>query len=297
MKVSILQLVIKSIILMVPCSLVAELPYYHYDTHEDAALSAAEAKERQVETAKAFNIPEVETIKLPDGILMEMRICPAGEFPLGSPDTEKGREKDEPLKRGVFPEPFYMSTTVLTQAQYHAIMGALPEGTSVFQPEYAARVSYAQTRNSLMPAMQKYARDGWHIELVSVDQMEYATRAGTTTKWYTGNDISEFTQAAWFDKNSGGEEHPVGEKRPNAWGFHDTLGNVWQWVFGFSDKWDNDPGVKHVVKGGGFNSSAGKNGCRSANVMVQSIPSGVRLVMVMTSSKGTVAGNRVKPKM
>lgn len=280
MQRSIRQFTITLVTLIFPSSALAETPYYKYDSYENAAFDASEAKKRQVETARALNVPVVEIIKLSNDVVLEMRICPAGEFPLGSPKTEKGREKDEPLKRGVFPKPFYMSTTPLTQQQYKAIMGDLPEGTSAFKAEYAARVSYAQTRDSLIPAMQKYARKGWQIKLISMDQMEYATRAGTTTTWYTGNDVSQFTKAAWFKKNSDGKEHPVGKKQPNAWGFHDTLGNVWQWVTGFSDEWDNNPGVKHVVKGGGFNSPPGNNGCRSANVMVQSIPSGVRLVMI-----------------
>ncbi|MDC0087942.1 formylglycine-generating enzyme family protein [Akkermansiaceae bacterium] len=260
----------------------AESPYFTYESRQDAAFDRSEAVERQLKTAEALGMSVAETIELPDHVSLEMRICPAGEFPLGSPSTEKGREKDEALKRGVFSQPFYLSTYPLTQEQYQAIMHALPEGTAVLKPGYAARVSYAQTRLELIPAMQPYAREGWRIELVTTDQMEYATRAGTLETWYTGEDLAAFSKAAWFKSNSKGIEHPVGQKLPNAWGFHDTLGNVWQWVTGFSDRWDDDPGLKHVVKGGGFDSPPGENGCRSANVMLQGIPSGVRVAMVMT---------------
>jgi formylglycine-generating enzyme required for sulfatase activity len=257
-----------------------ELPYYTYENRKDAGFDSVEAVKRQVESAKALGMSVVETLALPEDVLLEMRICPAGEFPLGSPDSEKGREKDEALRRGVFPQPSYLSTYPLTQEQYQAIMQALPTGTDVLNPGYAARVSYAQTREELIPAMQPYARKGWRIELVTMDQMEYATRAGTLETWYTGKKQAEVSNAAWHKFNSGGKEHPVGQKLPNAWGFHDTLGNVWQWVTGFSDERDNFPGEQHVVKGGGFDSPPGKNGCRSANVMVQKIPSGVRVAMV-----------------
>lgn len=263
--------------------LAIELPYYSYESRQDAGFDSTEAVRRQVEAAEALHMSVVENIALPENVLLEMRICPAGEFPLGSPDTEQGREKDEVLRHGVFPHPFYLSTYPLTQEQYQAIMQALPTGTDILQPGYAARVSYAQTRDELIPAMQAFAPKGWRIALVSMDQMEYATRAGTLETWYTGNNQAALAKAAWHKFNSEGKEHPVGQKLPNAWGFFDTLGNVWQWVTGFSDERDNFPGVKHVVKGGGFDSTPAKNGCRSANVMVQSIPSGVRVAMVKIS--------------
>jgi formylglycine-generating enzyme required for sulfatase activity len=117
--------------------------------------------------------------------------------------------------------------------------------------------------------------------------MEYATRAGTLTTWYTGNSAETFSKAGWHRGNSADKEHRVGQKLPNAWGFHDTLGNVWQWVIGFGEKWAADPGGKHVVNDGGFDSPADKNGCRGANLMVQKIPSGVRLVMIPIEEEST----------
>ncbi|MEP2777643.1 MAG: SUMF1/EgtB/PvdO family nonheme iron enzyme [Luteolibacter sp.] len=276
---------------ILPGSATAEFPYAIYETREGAAFDATEAVARQAAAAKALGMSVAESIALTDEVSLEMRICPAGEFPLGSPDSEMGREKDEALKRGVFAQPFYLSTYPLTQEQYVAIMDMLPGGTSEMKPGYAARVSYDETRRLLIPSMQKYAPEGWRFQLVTMDQMEYATRAGTLTTWYTGEDLKEFSTAAWHKGNSGGKEHPVGRKRANAWGFHDTLGNVWQWVTGFSDQWDDDPGEKHVVKGGGFDSPAGNNGCRSANVMLQGIPSGVRVAMVMIPDETSSAAS------
>jgi formylglycine-generating enzyme required for sulfatase activity len=56
-------------------------------------------------------------------------------------------------------------------------------------------------------------------------EWEYAARAGTSTRYY-----DSLPAIAWFSANSDGGPHPVGEKAPNAYGLHDMLGNVSEWV-------------------------------------------------------------------
>ena len=56
-------------------------------------------------------------------------------------------------------------------------------------------------------------------------EWEYAARAGTTGDRYGNVDA-----IAWYVPNSGRKTHPVGGTTPNAWGLHDMLGNVWEWV-------------------------------------------------------------------
>jgi len=83
--------------------------------------------------------------------------------------------------------------------------------------------------------------------LPSEAEWEYAARAGTTTKFYWGDDDSDARVHAWFNANSGcrdvsglfcdqGQTHPVGAKPPNAFGLYDMAGNVWQWT---EDCYDN----------------------------------------------------------
>jgi len=105
-------------------------------------------------------------------------------------------------------------------------------------------------------------------------QWEYACRCGTTTAWYCGDSDTALEEYAWFDKNSGGQTHPVGRLRANGWGLHDLHGNVWEWC---ADRWatdyyaesrPNDPsgpsaGSDRVYRGGYWGVSAWR--CRSAN--------------------------------
>jgi sulfatase modifying factor 1 len=75
---------------------------------------------------------------------------------------------------------------------------------------------------------------------------EYAYRAGTTTTYYWGNEIND--DFCWYRDNSGSVTHPVGQKKPNAWGLFDISGNVFEWCF---DRFD-DSGYNRVTRGGSW---------------------------------------------
>jgi len=95
--------------------------------------------------------------------------------------------------------------------------------------------------------------DGYRLP--SEAEWEYACRAGSSDVRY-----GELDAIAWYRGNSGGRLREVGTRQPNAWGFHDTIGNVWEWC------WDvYDPkvyGPYRVFRGGGWNDEP--RGCRAS---------------------------------
>ncbi|MFD4180214.1 formylglycine-generating enzyme family protein [Rhodococcus sp. NPDC058514] len=76
-------------------------------------------------------------------------------------------------------------------------------------------------------------------------EWERACRAGTSGPRYGPLDA-----IAWYRDNSDERPHDVGGKLPNAWGLHDTLGNVWEWCW---DLYDPEVyGPYRVLRGGGW---------------------------------------------
>lgn len=165
-------------------------------------------------------MPQTLTVKLPDNINMEFVRIPAGEFMMGSND---GYSDEKPVHRVTISEPFYMGKYEVTQAQWKAVMGTNP---SVFTGDPNRPVENV-TRKEVQEFIKRLNRqEGWEAcRLPTEAQWEYAARAGITTKW----DQNDLDQIAWYEPNSDNRTHKVGQKRPNAWGLYDMLGNVMEW--------------------------------------------------------------------
>lgn len=98
-------------------------------------------------------------------------------------------------------------------------------------------------------------------------EWEYACRAGTDTRWNLGDQLQGLPEAAWYADNSGGHAHPVGQKKPNAWGLYDLHGNASEWCADWMAKDyyrvspTDDPcgppaGYWRVYRGGAWDSAA-----------------------------------------
>ena len=120
---------------------------------------------------------------------------------------------------------------------------------------YCATVTLRERKAGRLPASYEY-------RLPTEAEWEYACRAGSTNLFGFGDDASVSDQYAWTAENCDATTHPVGLKRPNAWGLYDTHGNVWEWC---SDWFEPYPGAPltdpvgpatskyKLFKGGGWN--------------------------------------------
>jgi formylglycine-generating enzyme required for sulfatase activity len=114
---------------------------------------------------------------------------------------------------------------------------------------------------------------GRTFRLPTEAEWEYACRTGSSTRFCFGDSDNGLGDYAWYDGNSGNQTHPVGQKKPNAWGFYDMHGNVWEWCGDwYADKYGtgsakNPQGVSsgeyRVLRGGSW--YRGPFVCRSAD--------------------------------
>jgi formylglycine-generating enzyme required for sulfatase activity len=88
---------------------------------------------------------------------------------------------------------------------------------------------YEATRFCRWLNARKLVPKGWLACLPTEAEWEYACRAGTETEYYTGDGEEALEEAGWFDGNSTGATHSVGQKAPNGFGLYDLHGNVWEW--------------------------------------------------------------------
>jgi formylglycine-generating enzyme required for sulfatase activity len=188
-------------------------------------------------------------------ISQRLRWIAPGSLTMGSPVGEPGRDPDEVPHAVRLTTGLWLGDTDVTQALWQAVVAGSPSrvvGTGQTPIEGIAWKdcqAFCAKLNALKP--------GLGATLPSEAQWEYACRAG-------GAPMVPLEAYAWFAYNSGNDVHPVKQKKPNAWGLYDMLGNVWQpcgdWYGDYAAGPATDPagppsGINRVYRGGSYNSS------------------------------------------
>ena len=197
------------------------------------------------------------------------RRIPAGEFKMGSPQTERGRRSNESGRDGhpvrvSISKGFDMMETEVTQSQWYQVMRSNP---SLFKIAINC-VNYDKVRK--MCPDHPVEQVSWDMVQVFIKELnalsglsgckgspkdprgcyrlpteaewEYAVRAGSKTAYFFGKEergyklrgrrtiAYDLKDYAWYRENSGGRTHRVKTRSPNPWGLYDVYGNVWEWV-------------------------------------------------------------------
>lgn len=181
---------------------------------------------------------EEREFEIAPGVKMTFCWCPAGEFVMGSPLSEEGRESREDQAQVTLSKGFWVSKTEVTQSQWAAVMGSNPlDGIGPYGKPHPEKNKgpnlpiVGVSWDDAQVFMEKVnatlgSEDGGKMSLPTEAQYEYAARAGETGM-YPGGSLDE---VAWHDGNSGGYPKSVGTKKANAWGLHDMNGSAWEWV-------------------------------------------------------------------
>jgi len=125
---------------------------------------------------------------------------------------------------------YWIQTTETTQAQWEAVMGMNPSNRKGADLPME-RVSWKDCQEFVkkLNERRKERLMGRTAGLPTEAQWEYACRAGKKGEWGFGDDEEKVGDYAWYSQNSDDEAHPVGQKKPNAWGLYDMHGNASEW--------------------------------------------------------------------
>jgi formylglycine-generating enzyme required for sulfatase activity len=224
---------------------------------EDPGLSATEpASGPFVKTDQGYMVPY--TAKIPGtDVTFEMIPVPAGTVRVGSPDSEAGRGADEGPTFEVQVAPFWIGKHEVTWAEYRTYMrsydllkqaqaagqrkvddsnkaDAVTAPTPLYEPSFTFELGDDPRQPAVTMShfsARQYTK--WLSLLTSnvyrlptEAEWEYACRAGSTTAYPFGDDPAQLGDYAWYQENSEETYHRVGEKKPNAWGLHDMIGNA-----------------------------------------------------------------------
>jgi formylglycine-generating enzyme required for sulfatase activity len=194
--------------------------------------------------------------------LTNMVFVPPNTFQMGSRSTEQDRQSNEgPQMSVTLTHGYWIAKYEVTQAEYLDVTGTNPSYflgdlsrpvSSVSWPaatNYCAKLTEREIATGRIPPGSMY-------RLPTEAEWECAARAGTTTRFFYGDDPTNasVTNYAWIYVNTDLTSFPVGQKLPNPWGLYDIMGNVFEWC---SDWYGPYPGGAQVDPAGAPSNAIG----------------------------------------
>jgi len=164
-----------------------------------------------------------ETVSAVNSIGMRFVPISAGTFTMG---------EDKTAHKVTLTQAFELGQYEVTQKQYETVMGTNPSREK--GPQNPVEHVSWDDAVEFCRKLSAEKKAGYIYRLSTEAEWEYSCRAGTTTKYSFGDSDSELGDYAWYNDNgleglSGVTRHPVGRKKPNAWGLYDMHGNVGEW--------------------------------------------------------------------
>ncbi|MDX1908079.1 MAG: formylglycine-generating enzyme family protein [Bacteroidia bacterium] len=180
---------------------------------------------------------------------------PGGTFSMG---TKTGDEDARPV-HAVTLEPFELSETEVTQAQWQALM---PHNPSHFVGCDACPVENVSWEDIREYITRLNARTGHTYRLPTEAEWEYAAGGqATRTDWAGTHERRQLRRYAWTNDNADHKTHPVRQLQPNDLSLYDMSGNVWEWCSDRYGVYTATPQVApkgasthpdHVIRGGSW---------------------------------------------
>ena len=165
---------------------------------------------------------------------------------IGSPDSELRREPEEREFQIEFRSGYWLASHLTTVGQWNAVMEQKLDGPEDLP---ATKISWHDAEKFCSILTTRYVDvlpEGFAFSLPSEAQWEHACRAGSRTRYHSGDSTEDLERVAWVGTNSGGTLKPVGQKLPNDWGFFDMHGNVAEWCFDDFGEYPKQNVVDHI---------------------------------------------------